>query len=91
VTGLSIQQTDTAGKRIELFREVVPGLRRLAILANVGSSNAVVDMDEVQAVADAFSLGVIRTEIRRAEDLVSAFETLKGRADALYVCVSRVR
>src|SRR6516225_231439 len=48
VTGLSTQQTDTASKRIELFREVVPGLHRLAILANVGSSNAVVDMDEVQ-------------------------------------------
>src|SRR6516225_6842458 len=44
VTGLSTQQTDTASKRIELFREVVPGLHRLAILANVGSSNAVVDM-----------------------------------------------
>ena len=37
VTGLSIQATDLAGKRLELLREVVPGLRRLAILANVGS------------------------------------------------------
>src|SRR5262249_27991170 len=36
VTGLSIQQTDLAAKRLELLREVVPGLRRLAILANVG-------------------------------------------------------
>src|SRR6516225_11351890 len=58
VTGLSTQQTDTASKRIELFREVVPGLHRLAILANVGSSNAVVDMDEVQVVADKLGLGV---------------------------------
>src|SRR5215469_329198 len=53
VTGLSTQQTDTATKRIELFREVVPGLHRLAILANVGSSNAVVDMEEARVVASA--------------------------------------
>jgi putative ABC transport system substrate-binding protein len=37
VTGLSLQQTDLAGKRLEILREVVPGLRRLAIMANVGS------------------------------------------------------
>ena len=86
VTGLSTQQTDTASKRIELFREVVPGLHPLAILANVGSSNAVVDMDEVRVVADTLGLGVVTSEIRRAEDIVPAFEALKGRADALYVC-----
>jgi len=86
VTGLSTQQTDTASKRIELFREVVPGLHPLAILANVGSSNAVVDMDEVRVVADTLGLGVVRSEIRRAEDIVPAFEALRGRADALYVC-----
>jgi putative ABC transport system substrate-binding protein len=86
VTGLSIQQTDTAGKRIELFREVVPGLRRLAILANVGSSNAVVDMGEVQAIAGRLGLEVVTSEIRQAEDIVPAFEALNGRADALYVC-----
>ena len=86
VTGLSTQQTDTASKRIELFREVVPGLHRLAILANVGSSNAVLDMDEVRVVADTLGLGVVTSEIRRAEDIVPAFEALRGRADALYVC-----
>ena len=36
VTGLSLQAPDLAGKRLELLREVVPGLRRLAIMANVG-------------------------------------------------------
>jgi putative ABC transport system substrate-binding protein len=86
VTGLSTQQTDTASKRIELFRKVVPGLQRLAILANVGSSNAVVDMEEVRVVAGAVGLAVVTSEIRQAEDIVPAFEALKGRADALYVC-----
>jgi len=38
VTGLSVQQSDLVGKRLELLREVVPALRRLAIMANGGES-----------------------------------------------------
>ena len=49
VTGLSIQATDLAGKRLELLREIVPGLRRLAIMANADASPAVLEMAEVQA------------------------------------------
>jgi putative ABC transport system substrate-binding protein len=86
VTGLSTQQTDTATKRIELFREMVPGLHRLAIMANVGNPAAVLDMREVQATARTLGLDIITLEIRRGEDIVPAFEALKGRADALYVC-----
>jgi ABC-type uncharacterized transport system substrate-binding protein len=87
VTGLSIQQTDLAAKRLELLREVVPGLRRLAILANVGGPAAVLDMREVQATARTLGLEVITSEIQRGEDIVPAFEALNGRADALYVCI----
>ena len=86
VTGLSIQSTDLAGKRLELLREVVPGLRRLAIMANVGYPAAVLEMGEVQAAARTLGLEVATLEIRRAEDIAPAFESLKGRADALYVC-----
>ena len=86
VTGLSIQTTDLAGKRLELLREVVPGLRRLAIMANVGNPAAVLEMGEVQAAARTLGLEVVTFEIRRAEDIAPAFEALKGRADALYVC-----
>ena len=85
VTGLSIQPTDLAGKRLELLREVVPGLRRLAILANVGNPDAVLEMGEVQAAARTLGLEVVTFEIRRAEDIAPAFEALKGRAEALYV------
>ncbi len=87
VTGLSMQQTDLAAKRLELLREVVPGLRRLAILANVGGPAVVLDMREVQAAARTLGLEVITSEIRRGEDIVPAFEELNGRADALYVCI----
>jgi putative ABC transport system substrate-binding protein len=86
VTGLSQQQTDIAGKRLELLREVVPGLRILAIMTNVGAPNAVLEMGEVKAAVGTLGLEVAMLEIRRAEDIAPAFDALKGRADALYVC-----
>src|SRR5262249_361135 len=51
VTGLSAQIADVAGKRLELLREIIPGLRRLALMANVGVANAIMEMGEVQAAA----------------------------------------
>jgi putative ABC transport system substrate-binding protein len=87
VTGLSLQQIETVGKRLELLREVVPGLGRLAVLANVGNPTVVLDMGEVQATARTLGLEVITLEIRRGEDIAPAFEALKGRAEALYVVV----
>jgi ABC-type uncharacterized transport system substrate-binding protein len=87
VTGPSIQQTDAAAKRLELLREVVPGLRRLAILANVASLAVVLEMREAQATAGTLGLEVTTSEIRQGEDIAPAFEALKGRVDALYVCI----
>jgi len=86
VTGLSIQATDLAAKRLGLLREVVPGLRRLAIMANSDQRAPVVEMREVQATARTLGLEVVTSEIRRLEDIAPAFEALKGRAEALYVC-----
>jgi putative tryptophan/tyrosine transport system substrate-binding protein len=86
ITGLSLQQTDYAGKRFELFREMVPELRRLAILGSVSARGAMLEMNEVQATARALGLEVLTSEIRRAEDIAPAFRMLAGHADALYVC-----
>ena len=85
ITGLSIQAPDLAGKRLALLREVVPGLRRLAIMVNVDLPAAVLEMGEIQAAAGTLGLDVATFEIRRAEDIAPAFEALKGRAEALYV------
>ena len=82
ITGLSVQSPDLAGKRLELLRDVVQRLRRLAILVNVDYPGAVLDMREAQAAARTFGLEVATFEVRRAEDIASAFEALKG-ADAL--------
>jgi putative ABC transport system substrate-binding protein len=87
VTGLSNQSTDLAGKQVELLRGVVPNLRRLAILANAGAPTAVLEIGQVQAAARTLGLEVVTFEIRRAEDIASAFEALTGRADALYVVI----
>jgi putative ABC transport system substrate-binding protein len=86
VTGLSNQVGDLGGKKLELLREVVPSLRRLAILANVSNPAVALEVGEVQAAARTFGLEVARSQIRRADDIASAFDALKGRADALYVC-----
>jgi ABC-type uncharacterized transport system substrate-binding protein len=86
LTGLSIQSVDLAGKRIELLREVLPGLRRLAIIGNIGSSSSVLEIAEAQAAAHRLRLDVDVLEIRRAEDIAPAFRTLKGDVQALYVC-----
>jgi putative ABC transport system substrate-binding protein len=86
VTGLSNQVSETGGKKLEFLREVVPGLHRMAILANVSNPGVLLDMNEAQAAARSLGLEVIKSEIRRAEDISPAIDTLKGRADALYVC-----
>ena len=85
VTGLSIQQTDVAGKRIELLREFVSGLRRLGILANVGNPGAALEMAEVQATARTLGLDALTLEIRLPDEIAPAFESFKGRAEALYL------
>jgi putative ABC transport system substrate-binding protein len=86
VTGLSLQQPDLSAKRLELLREVVPNLDRLAIMANIASPGAVSEMKEVEAVARTLGLEPVTLEIGRAEDIARAFETLHGRASALYIC-----
>jgi putative ABC transport system substrate-binding protein len=85
VTGLSLQAPDLAGKRLELLREVLPGVRRLAILADVGYPAAVLEMREAQTMARTLGFEVVTLEIRQAEDVAPALDLHKGHADALYV------
>jgi putative ABC transport system substrate-binding protein len=86
VTGLSVQQTELASKRLELLREVVPDLRRLAIMGNADNPATAREMGDVLTAARTLGLTVVTLEIRQAKDIASAFDGLKGRADALYVC-----
>jgi putative ABC transport system substrate-binding protein len=85
VTGLSNQTKDLAGKRVELLREIVPGLRGLGILVNVLNISAVAEMREVEAATATLGLKVVKLEIRRAEDIAPALEAFTGPGLALYV------
>jgi putative ABC transport system substrate-binding protein len=86
VTGLSLQGPDIGSKRLGLMREALPGLRRLAIIANPASPQAVSELDEVKTQARGLGLEPTGLEIRRAEDFAPAIEALKDRADAVYAC-----
>jgi ABC-type uncharacterized transport system substrate-binding protein len=85
VTGLSVQQTETDSKRLELLRQIMPQLRRVAVIANVGNHNAVRQLRDLATAAEALGLHVISLEIRRAEDIPPAFAALNAQADALYI------
>ena len=85
VTGLSIQSTDLAAKRLAILREVVPHLRRLAVMLHVGFPEAVLEVGEVKVVAGRLGLEIIPFEMQRAEDIAPAFEGINAKADALYV------
>jgi putative ABC transport system substrate-binding protein len=86
MTGLSLQTTDLAAKRLELLREIAPSIRRLGVLANIGNAAAVPEIDEVQAAARILGLEVVTSEMRQAEDITSAFMAFRSGAEALYVC-----
>jgi putative ABC transport system substrate-binding protein len=86
VTGISIQSTDLAGKRLEILREALPDLRRLAIIGDVGYAGSVLEISEAQAAARKVGLDVDVLEIRSAADIAPAFQSLKSGAQALYVC-----
>ena len=85
-TGLSMQASDAVGKRLELLRELLPDLRRLAIIANGDNPQAVQEIAEVRAAARTLRLDVDVLEIRRAEDIAGTFPALKSGSQALYVC-----
>jgi putative ABC transport system substrate-binding protein len=85
LTGFSIQSTDLAGKRLELLREILPGLRHLAFMTNLDYRAAVLEANEVQAAAQRLGISVVTSDIRSAADIAPGVEALKGRAEALYV------
>jgi putative tryptophan/tyrosine transport system substrate-binding protein len=86
VTGFSVLSIDLAAKRLDLLREAISSLGRLAIMGNVGNPIILLELGELQAAARTFGLQVDTLEIRRPQDIAPALEAVKGRADALYVC-----
>ncbi len=86
LTGLSNQQTDLGGHRLELLREIIPDLRRVAVMGNTDSPVVMSEMKAVETAAPTLNLETFRVPIARTEDIDPAIQGLKGRADALYIC-----
>jgi putative ABC transport system substrate-binding protein len=85
ITGMSNQQPDLAGKRLGILRDIVPGLGQLAVLNNAGNRTAGLSVAEVQLAARKLGLEIVSVGVKRADDIASAIESLKGRVQALYV------
>ncbi len=86
VTGLSNEQTDLAGYRLELLHEVVPSVHRVALLGNIDSPLILLEMKAAEEAAPKLGLEVFRLGVRKSEEIEPAIESIKDRADALYVC-----
>jgi putative ABC transport system substrate-binding protein len=85
VTGLSVQSADLTHKLVDLLHELLPNLRRLAILYHIGNPIAALQTDAAMAAAGRFGLDLAIVEIRHAEDITPAIQALEGRVDALIV------
>jgi putative tryptophan/tyrosine transport system substrate-binding protein len=90
ITGVSNQTVDLASKRVGLFRELVPDLRRLAIMANTRNVSATSEMREVQVAASTLGIQPVLLEVQGAADIAPAFSELRQRADALYVVIDHL-
>jgi putative ABC transport system substrate-binding protein len=84
-TGLSIQTSDLGPKRVELIREIVPGLTRLAVMVNPRSLTYALEDPAIRAAARALGIDVSVFEYTRPEEIAAAFERLGDRAQALYI------
>lgn len=85
LTGLSTQHIEAAGKRLELLREVVPNVRQLGVMANIGNPASVLEMRETESIARTLGLAVVKFEFQRAGEIASGIARLKDRVDALFI------
>ena len=85
VTGLTVQPSDLNSKRLELLREIIPSVRRLAVLVNIGNLGASQEVISIRTAAASLNFEVNILEVRTGEEIEKAMAALKGLTDALYV------
>ena len=89
ITGLVAINTELQGKRIELLKEIIPRLARIAGLPNMGSTANALSQKELERVARSLGLQPILIDVRKREDLAPAFErAARERADAVLVMIN---
>ena len=84
-TGMSVQQAEIASKRLEVLREIVPGLGRLAILFDATYPASVREADNVETAASQFGITLLRQGVHVVADLKPAFDAFKSQVDAVYL------
>ncbi|HEY1631398.1 MAG TPA: ABC transporter substrate-binding protein [Rhizomicrobium sp.] len=86
VTGLSLQSSEIGTKRLEILREAIPGLKHLAVMANVSYPGSARESAAVQGAARKLGLTADALDIHRPEDIAPAIGAVRGSATALYIC-----
>ena len=90
-TGLTSISQDLEGKRLEIIKEALPSVRRLAVLTNPTNPYLVRDEQEVRAAASALALPALFIPVSRVEDLGDALDRIRGDgADAILVPADRI-
>jgi len=85
VTGLSIQPRELSSKRLELVRDIIPNVRRLAALVNTNYSGVAQEVIGIRAACAKLNIEANIVEIQTANDIEAAMATLVSQTDALYV------
>ena len=86
ITGLTVLAPEVSGKRVELLKEVVPGLARLAVLWNSDNPVSKPELNEAEVAARSGGLQIQSISVAKSNDLARAFQSMKeGRAQALIV------
>jgi putative ABC transport system substrate-binding protein len=85
MTGLTVQPTDLNSKRFQILREIMPNVRRVAALLNLGADGTDREEAGIRSAATSLNIDVNVLGVRTADDIDEAVKKLKGHADALYV------
>ena len=88
ITGLATLRPELSGKRLELLKEIVPRLSRVAVFASSGSGDHAQILKELDLAAGPFGVKLQYLDIRSPKDFETAFRAAaKGRAEAVLVRV----
>ena len=91
ITGLSTQYPEISGKQLELLKEIVPRLSRVAVLGNSSQPGNPQALKEMELAAKAFGVKLQYLDVLSPKDIETAFRAAsKGRADAVLVLASAV-
>jgi ABC-type uncharacterized transport system substrate-binding protein len=89
ITGLSTQYAEISGKRLELLKEIVPGLSRVAVVGKSTEPGNAQSLKEMELAAATFGVKLQYLDVLALENIATAFQAArKGRADAILVLTS---